>query len=70
MECFSIKLNKYWESFCFYVLVVSITLKKVFSRCNFSDNYVQALSSMHSKVQLLYLLLVFVVIVGVAVLIA
>ena len=43
------------------------TLKKDFSR-NFSDNYVQVLSSVHSNVQLLYLLLFFAVVVGVAVL--
>ena len=42
-------------------VVVPTTLKKVFSSCNFSDNYVQALSSMHSNVQLLYLLLFFAV---------
>ena len=29
--------------------------KKVFSRCNFSENSVQALSSVHSNVKLLYL---------------
>ena len=46
------------------------TLKKVFSRCNCSDNSVQVLSSVHSNVQLLYLLLFFSVIVGVAVLVA
>ena len=35
------KLNKYWESFCFYVLLVPTTLKKkVFSHCNSNDNYV------------------------------
>ena len=62
------KLNKYWESFCCYVLVVSTTPKKVFSRCNFSNNYVQVLSSMHSNMQLLYLLLFFAVIGGAAVL--
>ena len=39
------KLNKYWEGFCCYVLAVSTTLKKVFSRCNFGDNYVQVPSS-------------------------
>ena len=39
-------------------------------RCNFSDNYVQVLSSMHSNVQLLYLLFFFAVFVGVAVLVA
>ena len=64
------KLNKYWENFCCYVLVVPTTLKKVFPRCNFSDNYVQMLNSMHSNVQLLYLLLFFAVVVGVAVLVA
>ena len=32
------------------------TLKKIFSRCNFSDNYVQVSSSMHTNVQLLYLI--------------
>ena len=69
MECFSMKLNKYWESFFYYVLVVPTTLKKVFSLCNFSDNFVQMLSSLHSNVQLLYLLLFFAVVVGVAVLI-
>ena len=70
MECFSTKLNKYWESFCCYVLVVSTTLKKIFSRCNFSENSVQALSSVSSNVQLLYLQLFFAVVVGVAVLVA
>ena len=64
------KLNKYWKSFRCYVLVISTTLKKVFSRCNFSDNYVQVPSSMHSNVQLLYLLLFFTVVVGVAVFVA
>ena len=53
--------NKYWESFCSYVLVVRTTLKKVFSRSNFSDNSAQVLSPMHSNVQLLYLLLFFAV---------
>ena len=64
------KLNKYQESFCCYVLVVPTTPKKVLPRCNFSDNSVQVLSSMHSNVQLLYLLLFFAVVVGVAVLVA
>ena len=44
--------------------------KKVFSRCNFSENSVQALSSVHSNVQLLYLLLFFAVVVSDAVLVA
>ena len=70
IKCFSMKLNKYWKSFCCYVLVFSTTLKKVFSRWNFSDNSAQALSSMHSSVQLLYLLLFFSVVVGVAVFVA
>ena len=70
MECFAMKLNKYWESFCCYVLVLSTTLKKVFSRCNFSDKSVQVLNSVHSNVQLLYLLLFFAVVAGVEVLIA
>ena len=69
IKCFSMKLNKYLESFCCYVLVFSTTLKKIFSLCNFSDNYVQVPCSMHSNVQLLYLLLLFAF-VGVAVLIA
>ena len=69
IKCFSMKLNKYRESFCCYVLVVSTTPKTVFSRCNFSDNYVQVLRSVHSNVQLLYSLLFFAVVVGVAVLI-
>ena len=30
-------LNKYGECFCYYVLVVLRTLKKVFPRCNFSN---------------------------------
>ena len=55
------------ESFCCYVIVLSTTLKKFFSRCNFSDNFVQVPSSMHSNLQLLYLLLLFAVVVGVAV---
>ena len=63
-------LNEFWESFCFYVLVVPRTLKKVFSHSNFSYNSVQVLSSMHSNVQLLYLLLFFAVGVGVAFLVA
>ena len=42
--------------------------KNVFSRCNFSDNSVQVLNSLHSNVQLLYLLLFFAV--GIAVLVA
>ena len=54
MECFSMQLNKYWESFFYYVLVVPTTLKQVFSRCNFSDNSVQEVSLMHSNLQLLY----------------
>ena len=61
------KLNKYWESLFCYILVVPITLMKVFSHSNFSDNYMQEQSSMHSKVQLLYLLLFFAVIVGIAI---
>ena len=65
MKCFSMKLKKYWESFCCYVLVVTTTPKEVFSRCNLSENSVQVLSSMHSNVQLLYLLLFFVVVVGI-----
>ena len=44
--------------------------KKVLPRCNFSENSVQVPSSIHSNVQLLYLLLFFAVVVGVAVLIA
>ena len=58
--------NKYWEHFCYYVLVVPRTSKKVFSRSNFSDNSMQVLSLMHSNVQLLYLLFA----IGVAVLVA
>ena len=64
---FSMKLNKYWESFCYYVLVVPRTL---FSFFNFSDNSVQLLSLVHSNVQLLYLLLFFAAVVDVVVLIA
>ena len=52
------------RSFCCYVFLVLTTLKLFFSRCNFSDNYVLVVSSMHSNVQLLYLLLFFVVVVG------
>ena len=44
------------------------TLKIVFSRSNFSDNYVQVLRSKHSNVQLLYLLLLFAVVLSVVVL--
>ena len=57
------------RSFCCYVLVVPTTLKKIFSRFNFSDNYVQVPTSLHSNVQLLYLLLFFAVVVGVAALV-
>ena len=53
--------NKYWESFC---------CEEVFSRFNWSENYVQVLSRMHFNVQLLYLPLFFAFVVGVAVLIA
>ena len=63
------KLYKYRESFCCYVLVVLTTLKKVLSRCNCSKNFVQVLRSMYSNMQLLYLLLFFAVVVDVAVLI-
>ena len=61
IKCFSKKVNKYWEHFCHYVLIVSRTLEKVFLRSNISDNYVQVLSSIYSisNVQLLYLLLFF-----------
>ena len=55
-----VKKIKYWISFRCYVLVISITLKKGLFRSNFSDNYVQLPSSMHSNVQLLYLLLFWV----------
>ena len=41
--------------------------EKSLSRCNFSENSVQALSSVHFNVQLLYLLLFFAVVVGVLV---
>ena len=44
--------------------------KNGFFTLYFSDNYVQVPSSMHSNVQLLYLLLFFAVIVGVTVLVA
>ena len=43
--------------------------KRVLSRSNFSDNYVQVLGSMHSNMQLVYLLLFFAVVLDVAVLI-
>ena len=49
---------------------ISTTLKQLFSRSIFGDNSVQVLSSMHSNVQLLYLLLFVTVFVGVAVLVA
>ena len=48
------KLNKCLIC-CYVVLVVSTTLKMVFSRCKFSDNSVQVLGSMHP---LLYFLLI------------
>ena len=51
------------------LLVVSTTLKKVFSS-HFSGNYVEVPSSMHSNVQLLYLPLFFAVVVGIAILVA
>ena len=56
IKCLSMKLNKYRERFSYCVLVVSTTLKKVFSRCNYSDSHVQVPSLMHSNLQLLYLL--------------
>ena len=49
--------RKQIKRFCYGVLVVSTILKKVFSSSSFSDNSVQELSSMHSNVQLLYLLI-------------
>ena len=70
IKCFPMKLNKYWEKFYGYFLVASTSLKKVFLRYNFSNNSVQVPSSMHSNVQLLYLLLFFAVVIGVAVLVA
>ena len=48
---------------------ISTTLKKVFPRCNISENFVQVLSLMHSNAQLFYLLLFFAF-VGVAVLVS
>ena len=63
MECFSMKLNKCWESFL-------LLRPRCPDNSNFSDNSVQVLSSMHSNVQLLSLLLFFAVVLGVAVLIA
>ena len=56
IKCFSMKPNKPREHFLYNVLVVPRTLKKVFSRSNFKDNFVQVLSSMHFNVQLFYLL--------------
>ena len=44
--------------------------KKGLFTLNCSDNYMQVLSSMHSNVQLLYLLLFFAIVIGVVVLIA
>ena len=41
--------------------------KKVFPRCNISEKSVQMPSSIHSNVQLLYLLLFFAAVVGVGV---
>ena len=38
IKCFSMKLNKYQELICCYVLAVPRTLKKIFSRSNSSDN--------------------------------
>ena len=52
IKCFSMKPNKYWERFCYYILVVPTTLEKVVSRSNFSDN----------SVLLLFLLLFFAVV--------
>ena len=54
MKCFSMKLNKYLESFCCYVLLVSTTLKNVFSRSNFSDNSVHVPILMHFNMQSFY----------------
>ena len=51
IKCFSMKLNKYGESFCCYILVVFTTPKKVFSRSNLSKNSMQVVSSMHSAFQ-------------------
>ena len=48
-----------WEHFCYYVLAVPRTTKKVFSRSNISDNSVQLFSPIDSNVQLLYLLMFF-----------
>ena len=65
------KLNKYYERICYYVLAVLRTAKKFFSRSNFSENSMRVPSSLHSNVHLLYLLLLFVAVgVGVAVLVA
>ena len=67
---FLYQANQILRTFCYYVLVVQRGLKNIFPRSNFSDNYVQVLSSMHSNVQLLYLLLFFAFGIVVAVLIA
>ena len=66
-NCLSVKLNKYCESFSYYVLVVPTTRKKVFSRYNFSDNSELVLSGAFQRaVTVTYLF--FVVVVDVAVL--
>ena len=70
MKCLSLKLNKFWERFLLLPRPCSPeNSKKVFLRSNFSDNFVQVLGSMHSNMQLLYLLSFVTVVVGVAVLV-
>ena len=49
---------------CYYVLAVPTSLKKIFSRYSFTYNIVQVFRSMHSSMQLLYLLLFFVIFVS------
>ena len=49
IKCFSMKLNKYQEPICCYVLAVLRTSKKAFSRSDFSDNSVQVPTLMHSN---------------------
>ena len=70
IKCFFYEAKQILRKFCCYVLIVPTTLKKVFSHCNSSENFVQVQSWMYSNMKLLYLLLFFAIVVGIAVLIA
>mgnify|MGYP001799943575 CR=1 FL=1 len=65
MECFSMKLTKYYSRTIFLLLlsIVPKTVKKVFSSSNFSNNSVQVLSFMHSNVIIIMIIIMIIIII-------